>query len=31
MQAQQGNQKQPGVAENLNDVELPKENTKNIR
>lgn len=31
MQTQQGNSKQPGVAENLNDVELPKESTKKIR
>ena len=31
MISQPSNLKQPGITENLNDVELPKENTKNIR
>lgn len=31
MQTQNGNGKQQGVSENLNDIELPKEPGKNIK
>ena len=31
MRTQQGNVKQTGVTENLNDIELPKDSSKQIK